>query len=619
MTKKIVWLVVSCLMVLSLVIASCGTTETGGTVTTVGEGQTVSVGAEEEEEELEEPGLATSAGKEIDKPQYGGKLTILTSAAPSTWNPGAVIGQSAEQGGIVLEQILGRDWEKGLAGTAEYNFVGGVPEWGAVGGNLAESWEIPDIGVWILHIREGVHFGYNSESEASKLVGGREMTAEDVAYSIEYMRDNPNSATNMSEPTLIQACTIDRIDEWTIQVNTPVSPTTGYLWIMGGGGVQYVWPKEHLENYADNNEWYNTVGTGAFVTDDYVVDSAVKYVRNDNYWGVNPCGPGEGDQLPYIQTINYQVIPDQSTRLAALRTGKADWSYVDVLNTEEYDSMIRTNPEMESVQVISDPQKIHGRVDLDTDPFSNKLVREAMMLAVDHPSIVNDFYDGQAEYLDSPARKWYPSIYTPLEELPEETQALYGYDLELAKQKMADAGYPDGFRKTLNIVNNASSEEAAAILKDYLEDINIILDIQPLESGIWMNMFWQHTTEDWMLSTWGGGTGAFFVRYSMGYFRGPNVFNMSHVDDPLGNDPVIEQAYEDQCKYVMIDYAKADEVTKEAYAYCVEQAFFIPMPASYTYRIWQPWLKNYYGEGDVKFWLQWAWIDEDLKTEILNQ
>jgi ABC-type transport system substrate-binding protein len=611
--KKFLWIVVSCMMVLSLILASCETAEEGKVEEEEGPGVIVIT---ETEEVTTSPGEATTVGKVQDKPQYGGKLTIAVGAAPSTWNPGAVKGASAEQGALVIEQILGRNWEDGAAGTGEFNFVGGVPEWGAVGGNLAESWEIPGVGVWVLHIREGVHWAYHPGSPASELVGGREMTAEDVAYSLEWMRDTPGSAGIVSEPNLYSNMTVERTDQWTITVNTPVSPTTGYLWLMGGGGVMYIWAKEHLDTYATSNEWYNTVGTGPFITDDYVTDVAVKYIRNDNYWDTNPCGPGEGDQLPYIESINYQVIPDRSTRLAGFRTGRIDWMYMDSLNADEYEQMLSTAPDIESAELIIDAMKLNGRVDDPNDPYSKLEVRQAMMLAIDHPSIVNDFYNGKAEYIDSPARKWYPSIYTPLEEYSEEVQEYYGYNLEKAKQLMIDAGYPDGFKKTVYFANSTAAEEASAIFKEYLDDINIDLELQPVEFGIWRGMFWGGDIKDWAMDSWSGGNGSFFVRYSMGYYRGPNVFNMAHVNNPVGSEPTIENFYNEQAKYVMVDYAKADEVTKAAYKYCIEQAFLITMPAQYGYRVWQPWLKNYYGEGDLKFWLQWGWIDQDLKKEL---
>ncbi len=618
MTKKIVWFMLSCLMVLTLVLASCEEADTGGTVTTEDTGQTVTVGGEEEDVSTG-PGTASTAGEEQNRPQYGGRLNESILTTPAAWNPGAVVGTSPNDiAAVVQEQILGRDWERGEAGTGEFNFVGGVPEWGGVGGCLAESFEILGIGEWLLHIRPGVHWAYDPRFEASKLVGGREMTAEDVAYSIEWMRDTESSGGMMSEPTLFKNATIDRIDQWTLQLHTPVSPTTGYLWMLGGGGVQWVWAKEHLENYATSNEWYDTVGTGPYIVDDYVTDVAIKFIRNDNYWDVNPCGPGEGDQLPYIGSVNKMIIPDQSTRQAAFRTGKLDLPGGD-MNSEEYEQLLKTNPDVGNAVVIIDAMKLNGRVDIPEDPYSNLKVRQAIMLAIDHPSIVNDFYNGNAELIDTPARKWYPSIYTPLEEFSPEVQEYYGYNLEKAKQLMVEAGYPDGFKKTVYFYNSPRAEEASAIFKAYLADINIDLELQPVELGIWNGMFWGGNIQDWCIDFWPGGTGSLFVRYSMGYFRGPNVFNTAHVDNPIGSEPVIEDYYQQQAKYVMVDYPKADEITKAAYKYCIEQCFLIPMPAAHGYRVWQPWLKNYYGAGGgEKFWLQWAWIDEDLKTEMLK-
>jgi ABC-type transport system substrate-binding protein len=306
--------------------------------------------------------------------------------------------------------------------------------------------------------------------------------------------------------------------------------------------------------------------------------------------------------------------------MAAMRTGKVDWlgPAGESLSVEEYEQMISTAPDMESALLIIDPLKITGRLDKPEDPYSNLKVRQAMMLAIDHPSIVNDFYNGKAELLDSPARKWYPSIYTPLDEFSPEVQEYYGYNVEKAKQLMVEAGYPDGFKKKVVFANNARTEEASAILKAQLAEIGIDLELQPVEFGIWNGMFWGGDIQDWIIDSWPGGNGALFVRYSMGYFRGPNVFNTAHVNNPAGSEPVIEQAFQDQAKYVMVDYAKADEVTKAAYKYCIEQAFLIPMPAPHGYRVWQPWLKNFYGTGGDKFWLQWAWIDEDLKAEMLK-
>ena len=82
MTKKVVWLVLSCLMVLSLVVASCGGDEdTGGTVTTTDKGQTVTVGGDDDDTPAgddDEPAVVPSGD-----PQYGGTLTLPQNADPS--------------------------------------------------------------------------------------------------------------------------------------------------------------------------------------------------------------------------------------------------------------------------------------------------------------------------------------------------------------------------------------------------------------------------------------------------------------------------------------------------------------------------------------------------------
>ncbi len=620
MLKKYLLLVISCLMVLSLVIASCTSdTDTGGKVTEVDKGQTVVVSGDDDDGDVGTSGPITTVTADPDKPKYGGTLVILASSDIQYWNPGAVAGQGAGQGGYAIEQILGVDFTAGPAGRGETNYIGGIADYRYLGGNIAESWETPEAGVWVLNIRQGIHFYNHPDQAASKLVGGRELTAEDVAYSIEYMRDNPTSSTNFSEPTLIKNATVERTGPWQITLYTPVSPCTTYLWILGGGGVQYVWPKEFLEQYATSNNWYDVVGTGPYIIDDYVPGSVGRYIRNPNYWDTNPIGAGKGDQLPYPDALNYQIIPDASTRLAAMRTGRADWSAVDTLEREDFQSITRTNPDMKYAQTIIAPQQVAGRITDPNNPFSKKEVRHAMMLAINHPEIVNDFYRGEAEFLDSPARKWYTTIYTPLEEQNAIVQELYGYNPEKAKQLLAQAGYPDGFKLKIEMLNSPASETAFSIIKEYWADVGIEIEPVLLESSVFFGVWVNRSYQDLFLSAFPGGDGSLFVRYSMGYFRGPNIFNLSFVNDPIGSDPIIEHAFDVQSQTVGVDYAAADAITKETWKYVLEQAFLIPMPAPWGYRIWQPWLRNYYGANDVKFWLRWAWIDQDMKFDMTGR
>ena len=102
----------------------------------------------------------------------------------------------------------------------------------------------------------------------------------------------------------------------------------------------------------------------------------------------------------------------------------------------------------------------------------------------------------------------------------------------------------------------------------------------------------------------------------MRYFRGSSFINMSHVNDPPGTDPIVEAAYNTIQSNIMINYPAADLAFKNLVPYLLDQSFLIPMPAPWGYRIWQPWLKNFYGEGSIDVWLKYAWIDEDLKSTM---
>ena len=66
------------------------------------------------------------------------------------------------------------------------------------------------------------------------------------------------------------------------------------------------------------------MGNGPFIMKDFVSNSSATFVRNPNYWGKDPIGPGKGKQLPYLDRIDLFIIADTSTNQAAFRTGKLD-------------------------------------------------------------------------------------------------------------------------------------------------------------------------------------------------------------------------------------------------------------------------------------------------------
>jgi hypothetical protein len=155
--KKFVWLI-SCLMILSLMVVSCGgEEEAGGTVTTEDQGQTVTVGGDEGETPAGNGGESTVVPS--GEPQYGGTLSVVTPGdvmgfdeltTPDYWD---VVGH------LTCDELLEGDWARGPAGTGEFSWAtNDVYRWDSKSGALAESFEIIEPGHVILNIRHGVHF-----------------------------------------------------------------------------------------------------------------------------------------------------------------------------------------------------------------------------------------------------------------------------------------------------------------------------------------------------------------------------------------------------------------------------------------------------------------------------
>ena len=133
MRKKILWMLVSCLMVLSLIMASCGPAEEEAEVE-VGE-EEVEVGEVEvaEEEEEEE---AVAEGPEV--PQYGGTLALVIGGDIMGFDEATTPDYWDNAGHLTHDELLEGDWAKGPAGTGQFTWkTNDVYRWDSKSGALA--------------------------------------------------------------------------------------------------------------------------------------------------------------------------------------------------------------------------------------------------------------------------------------------------------------------------------------------------------------------------------------------------------------------------------------------------------------------------------------------------
>lgn len=335
--KKLAWLILCCLVVAVLALVSCGPAATTPTTTptevkgTVTQPTTPTTPTTPTKPQTPTSAPATAA------PKYGGTLTVIWNQDLSMFDDAyANLPPSAISALLTHDELWQGDWSKGPAGTNEVT-------WGITGfesymwskfvtGNLAESWEItgPGNGTVILHIRKGVYWHNKPPTN------GRELTSDDVAFSIDRAHTLPTSYLSKIG---VKPTSITTPDKYTVVISYPDVATMADN-LLRVADFMFIWPKDAvLTAKNDMRDWHLDIGTGPFMLTDYVKSSSYTTVRNPNYWMKDPVGPGKGNQLPYVDGVRFLIIPDVSTQEAAMRTGKADQG---VFNWDS--SLIKNNP-----------------------------------------------------------------------------------------------------------------------------------------------------------------------------------------------------------------------------------------------------------------------------------
>jgi len=458
-------------------------------------------------------------------------------------------------------------------------------------------------------IREGVNFALVN-SEAGRTVGGREMTVDDCIWSWNQPIKNENAQNwqlypHVRYPTAVKTGPNtfevthkyeDHIDAM-MRENLCARIMAPELWDAYG--------------YESCTDWRHSVGTGPFMITDYVVGNMVRMERNPNYWMKDPVGPGMGNQLPYVDTFKYIIIQDLSTRQAALRTGKLD--QMGGFTLEDRDQMLNTAPEL--MTAPRGKWRINP-IFMKTDqaPYDDVRVRRALLMATDFNEINDILYEGLGDiiswpYFDVPG---YEPLYVSVDD-PDCTdliKELYSYNPDKAKQLLADAGYPNGFKAILTLTQ--AEAEYYSIIKDMWDKVDIELELEVVaDFGALIGRAFSITYE---LISIGTSPNSSYPEQSCYAVR--NWVNAS-----LINEPYVDEAAKEVKSLAITDFYASMELCRPLCIYLIEQAYCVPAPFYPTHAMWWPWLKNYTGEAMIGYWgadswAEYTWIDQDLKKSM---
>ena len=164
-------------------------------------------------------------------------------------------------------------------------------------------------------------------------VNGREVTADDVKYSIERFMAKSGLPLARLEP--VQA--IDVVDRYTVRMTLkePYAPLLNHL---ANAAYVVILPREVEDKLKDFNRPEAMIGTGPFMVKAYQKGVQIAFERNPDYFMKD---------LPYLDSVVIEITPESTARLSMLRAGKVDlghmWGY---LVPEEAKSLKQSNPEM---------------------------------------------------------------------------------------------------------------------------------------------------------------------------------------------------------------------------------------------------------------------------------
>ena len=421
---------------------------------------------------------------------------------------------------------------------------------------------------WTIVLRDGIQFSDGSPCDA-----------EAVAWNLDYYKENGvltssffksyDHAEVVNEKTVVCHFT-----EWDSLFDYSLCRT-----------VLIASKKAFDENGA---EWLaeNPVGTGPFVEKEFNADVSWLLDRNDNYW--------QGEvMLDGVDLITYQ---QELVAATSLNVGE-----IDALLTETYSMVEQLDAYEGLVSKAADLPSYYYTLCFNMqgdDPCANELVRKAISHAIDVDAIIDTLTFGYAVKTN----QWAP------EDSPFYNSETTGqeYDVEKAKELLAEAGYPDGFDTTLTCSSTTTVVNVCQVIAEQLAAIGINVEIRQIEGAAFVNYIggWE---EGMFLHQMGAEAGAAsqyastFYQYD-GFGLGVNAFEIPDDLDEVTTSITSALTEEER-------NAKTQEVAEKVIdEYCMMKVIF----GSQAIVFYRDALKDFhYGDvqnlrGDV-----WeTWIDE---------
>ncbi|MHB1125565.1 MAG: ABC transporter substrate-binding protein [Bacillota bacterium] len=441
-----------------------------------------------------------------------------------------------------------------------------VPE-----GDLAEKWDISDDGLeYTFYLRKGVKW------HDVPPLNGREFVSSDVRFNFERISELKGPQYDFFSNIV----KIETPDNYTVKfiLKNPQASFLRYL----AAGISSIVAPEAVDEFGDLTNV--AIGTGPFIMEKYDRGVGITYKANPNYF----------KGKPYLDGLQFLIIPDESARIAAFRAGQLDLAnYVSVTAVESIKPYV---PEA-YIKEYHSSSTIMFWMQTQRRPFDNLKVRQAINYAIDKKAIIEVIALG-AGTLSAPVSSSYEEW-----TLPEKEREDYNrYDPEYAKQLLKEAGYENGFKTEIKLATYGSDAytNMASMLTEYLAAIGIEADIKIVEYAVGLQI---RRTGDFDLYL-GPQSPMVEIDQLLGYQYETGAFlNHSMYSDPRLDEMLIKQRQE-------MDIEKRKEIVLEIQRYIMDNAMpNVLLYDSVTNWTVQPWVKDFafnFDYGNVnwdKIWI----------------
>ncbi|WP_287205819.1 ABC transporter substrate-binding protein [Mesorhizobium sp.] len=328
---------------------------------------------------------------------------------------------------------------------------------GKMGPWLAESWTQPNPTTYVYKLRKGVRFS-----------SGNELTAADVAFSLNFYRE-PGSTNAYNFPATLKSITA--VDRYTVQVSLSEPDAA---WAVAPAGPQLgIFEKAFYEQHESSFGQPETgvVGTGPWQLSSFNPTSGAELTVNPHYWG---------GSVP-IQSISWKFFSSESSEALAFRAGDLDVAFP----SDRRSFAATSGVDLKTAPGVTNQAQF--TMNTLVAPWDDVHLRRAVAYALDKPALISA-YGGYAQPVNTLIP---PTMLLQLGSQEEVDAALasipdYPHDLGKAKEEMAKSAYPGGVDVTLAVYNTPSYVNVSQAIVPQLAAIGIRAELKVVQDAAWV-------------------------------------------------------------------------------------------------------------------------------------